>query len=82
MYDYKRQKTELFTEQGMVVLLNMRDKISTALKESGAFRVDKVMTSGDTWTMLAALDYMEERGEIKKISPPSWAAQHGVYVAA
>ena len=39
--------------------------------------------TGDTWLMLACLDYLVERGELREITAGmDVAGQHRVYVAA
>lgn len=79
MYNYEEQKKELFTEDGLRILISMRDAAKRHLAESGAFRADKVFTTGDSWTMLAALDFMVEEGEIREVKRDCMA-QHRVFV--
>ena len=82
-YDYQSQRPALFTEEGVRILIAMRDKCRQMLKQSGAFAASKAMESitGSSWVMLAALDYMVERGELKKITQPEARAQHEIYAA-
>lgn len=81
MYKYEEQRPNIFTESGLKILLEMKEKIESALDKSGAFRLDKVMTTGDSWTMLAVVDYLVEIGEIREIRQEHCAAQHRVFVA-
>lgn len=82
MYNYQAVKPRLFSEDGSVLFVNMRDDVKRLLKEAGAFRMQEVMhRSGDTWTMLACVDRMVELGEIREITGPDVAGQHRVFVA-
>ena len=82
-YDYQTERPALFTEEGVRILIAMRDKCRQMLKQSGAFAASKAMESipGSSWVMLAALEYMVERGELKKITQPEAWAQHEIYAA-
>lgn len=77
-YDYQKQRKEIFTEYGVQLLTQMRDNVHKLLNNSGAFTVDKVIygLTGDSWTMLAVLDYLEEQGEIVKVSNKGYAQYH------
>jgi hypothetical protein len=79
-YKYEAMRDELFTEVGVELLMKIRDNSNKFLFTAGAFTVEKVLRTitGDTWLMLAALDYMEERREIKKVYEPS-NTQNWVY---
>ena len=57
----------------------MRDAAKKKLEDAGAFRADAIFTTGDSWTMLTALDFMVEEGEIREITQHC-AAQHRVIV--
>lgn len=80
MYKYEEQKAAIFTESGARTLIEMRDKIKAALQSTGAFIVEKVMVSGDSWTMLAVVDYLAELGEIREIKQERCAGQRRVFV--
>lgn len=77
-YDYEKQRKEIFTESGVELLTKMRDNVNKLLNSSGAFTVDKVLygLTGDSWTMLAVLDYLVEKGEIVKVSSKGYAQYH------
>ena len=72
-YDYDSIRNELFTEEGVEVLMRVRDHSSKLLFSAGAYTFEKVTrtVTGDTWLMMAALDYMTERREIKLVYDPS-----------
>jgi hypothetical protein len=76
-YCYEKEKPALFTEDGVTTLMAMRDKARELLKVSGAVRADKIIAagSGDSWTMLAALDYLVEKGELQRVATQkaTWA---------
>jgi len=83
-YSYQNEREKLFTEDGVQTLVAIRDKVRKLLEAAGAFRADAAWRgiSGDSWTMLAALDYLVERGEIRRVatSPPA-AGQHQIFAA-
>lgn len=84
MYSYQTEKQNLFTEDGLVLFLSIRDKVKMHLKNAGAVRIDEAISgnSGDSWTMIACVDYLVELGEIKEITAPnSCPGQHRVFVS-
>jgi len=70
MYSYKEQRKEIFTESGVSMLLKMRDNINKKLDVAGAVCAGKAMEniSGDTWVMLAILDYLIEINELVEVT--------------
>jgi hypothetical protein len=72
-YNYEDIRPELFTERGVELLMQMRDHSSKLLFQAGAYSFEKVTRTitGDTWLMMAALDYMVERKEIRQVYDPS-----------
>ena len=72
-YNYEKIRPELFTEDGVELLMRMRDHSTKLLFQAGAYTFEKVTRTikGDTWLMLAALDYMVERKEIRMVYEPS-----------
>ena len=70
-YNYEKIRPELFTEEGVDLLVRMRDHSSKLLFQAGAYTFEKVTRTitGDTWLMIAALDYMANRG-----GPPAIAS--------
>jgi hypothetical protein len=79
-YNYQTQRKELFTEDGQVMFIKIRDKANALLSVAGSFRMDAVMNiSGDTWTMLACVDRMIELGELREITNNDVAGQHRVF---
>jgi hypothetical protein len=81
-YSYQEERARLFTEDGSVTLTKIRDNVRHLLTVAGAVRSGEAMkgVSGDSWTMLAALDRMVEMGEIQELTGPSAYGQHRVFV--
>lgn len=79
-YHYQTERPKLFTEDGMRIVMEVRDKAISLLSTAGAFKSSKAMASGDGWTSLAALDYLVERGEIRRVTGPNTAGQDQVFV--
>ena len=69
MYDYKECRKEIFTENGVKLLIEVKDLIESYLEVSEAFKMNAVLKSltGDCWTMMACVDYFVEMGLIKEI---------------
>lgn len=82
-YNYKVQKASLFTEDGQVMFLKVRDAAHKHIKEAGAVRMDKLIAaagSGDVWDMLACADRLIELGEMFEIpNPKSSAGQYRLF---
>lgn len=68
-YDYKTERPALFTEDGQVMFLKVRDTVQKHLKESGALDISTAISGvcGSSWTQLACVDRLEELGEVKII---------------
>lgn len=86
MYNYKDGKSQLFTEDGQVVFLQVRDTVQRLLKESGAIRMLEVMRcvsgAGD-WMKMCCVDRLVEIKELRELSygKQEVADQHRVFVA-
>ena len=73
MYNYQNEKSKIFTEDGQVVFLKIRDKTQQLLKQSGAVMMGNILNgiTGDSWLHLACVDRLVELGEIKEITNDS-----------
>jgi len=83
MYDYKKEKKKLFTDEGQKLFLRMRDHINKLLIISGAARVQEMMKNecAESWTMLACIDRLVELGEIREINQNTKIpTQYEIYV--
>jgi hypothetical protein len=81
-YNYAEMKSGLFTEQGQVRFLKVRDKAHELLALSGAVRMDKLfVNSGDSWEQLAYVDRLVELAELREVTPDGGVAgQDRVFV--
>jgi len=84
MYNYQDQRAFVFTEEGQVMFLSIRDKTAKLLKSSGACRLQEMISkqSGSTWDMIACVDRLVELNEIKEISQANSCGQHRVFISA
>jgi hypothetical protein len=84
IYSYEVHKKNVFTEEGQVLFLKIRDRAKNLLKTSGAFREGELLNgngiSGDSWLQLACVDRLVELGEIVRLRDPEtcWR-QYQVY---
>ena len=70
-YDYKRQKSDLFSDDGQRMFLRVSDFVKGALKMAGAVRMNEAMNAAgarDSWTIFACVDRLVELGEIVEIT--------------
>lgn len=84
MYTYAEQRKNIFTEDGQVTFLKIRDNVQCLLKQAGSVRMEEAINGvyGDTWTMLACVDRLVELGEIREITKQGEVAgQHRVFVS-
>lgn len=82
MYNYNEQKKNIFTEDGQVIFLKVRDKVKALLDGAGAFRMEELMKwiTGDSWTFIACVDRLVELGEILEIPQGKVMEQDRVFV--
>lgn len=68
-YDYQKEKAQVFTEDGQVMFLKIRDEMNRHCTESGAVGFFKATASvsGDGWAMIACIDRLIELGEFECI---------------
>jgi hypothetical protein len=83
MYDYSKEKAAIFTEDGQVTFLKIRDRVRYLLKEAGAVRMQEAISgaSGDSWLQLACVDRLVELKELRELTQPgTCAGQYRVFV--
>ena len=81
MYNYQTERLKLFTENGVEMVLKIKKNIQNMVVVSGAVdfcHATKGVT-GDSWTQLAALDYLVEKGEIREVTNAGTIGQHRVF---
>jgi hypothetical protein len=63
MYNYENEKQNVFTADGF----NMLEKIKANANGREVFTVQELMSglSGDSWMMLACIDFLVENGTFK-----------------
>lgn len=68
-YEYATERPFVFTEEGQVMFLAIRDKAQHLCELAGAVNVEKLMcVSGCSWSMLACVDRLIELGEFKYVN--------------
>ena len=80
-YDYAIERPKLFTPEGVQMICKVRDTAKRLHRMAGAFSCTAVLQglSGDSWTMLAVLDYLIENAELRLIAGEPRMAQHWLY---
>lgn len=86
MYDYKKEKSYLFTDRGQRLFLAIRDQIDEKLRISGAvtmvcaIELPNGIGCEGTWEMMACVDRLVELGELKEIPVLSERTQDKIFV--
>lgn len=82
-YQYTDLRPRIFSEDGVRMLMAIRDNVRKLLTAAGAVRMQEAIAtvSGDSWLMLACVDYLVQIGELVEISRPGCAGQHRVFTA-
>lgn len=84
MYNYETQKPKIFTENGQVMFLKIRDNVNQILKVAGAVRMQEAIREvcGDSWMMLACVDRLVELRELTEITGSEVAGQYRIFISA
>ena len=83
-YNYAVQRPNVFTEDGQVMFLKIRDTAHALISKSGAATCSKIISgcTGDSWDMLACVDRLVEIGEILEVpNTLSGAGQHRLFTS-
>ena len=69
MYNYQEQRSYIFTEDGQIEFLKIRDKVKDLLRKFGAVTMEKILHgfTGTNWHHMACVDRLVELGEIKEV---------------
>lgn len=80
MYKYLEEKPKIFTEDGQIVFLEIRDNVKKLLATSGAVMMTKATTvTSDGWFAYACVDRLVELREIREIHYDA-AGQHRIFI--
>lgn len=81
-YNYQTERPYIFTEDGQVMFLKIRDQANRLIKEAGAASMGQIVNNctGSSWSMLACVDRLVELGELRELpNPHSHAGQHRMF---
>ena len=67
MYDYKEVRKELLAEADLNTLSRVRKRVNFLLTLKSSFSYVDIHLVGDSWLILASLDFMIEEGILKKV---------------
>jgi len=83
-YDYQLQRSNLFTEEGVMMVTILRDRMQYLLKLSGVVRIRELIFNsfGCTWDMFACVDLMVELNEIQEVAQPNTAPLDRIFISA
>ena len=82
-YNYQEKKPYVFTEDGQVQFLSIRDRVFGKIKYAGAVSMERAISgeSGSTWNMMACVDRLVDLGEIVELKTDG-CAQDRIFVKA
>lgn len=81
MYNYQQEKQNIFTENGQVMFMKIRDKVNYLLKEKKYFIMEEVLgCEGSAWEIMACVDRLKELREITEISGSGAMGQHRAFM--
>lgn len=81
-YDYKTMRPQLFTEDGLSMLIAIRAYLRPLIRKAGAVTMGAAIRgakSGDSWMMIACVDRLVEMKELREI-PTKGVGQDRVFV--
>lgn len=83
MYKYEEMKKSLFTEEGMDTYLLIRDNAKHLIEKAGCVRMQEAISvaSGNSWLMLACVDRMVEKNELREITNKDVPGQNRIFVS-
>lgn len=81
-YDYIIERKCVFTEEGQVQFLRIRDRVNELLKMAGAVRMDCAISgeTGSIWEMFACVDRLVELKELRELTGIGVAGQYRVFI--
>lgn len=70
MYRYQEQRENIFTEEGIKMLQEIRLNINRLSNQLNSFTLENAIKgcTGNSWDMLACIDYLVETGEISEVA--------------
>lgn len=83
MYEYKKEREKIFTEEGQENFLKIRDKVQALITVAGCCTMGRAIQGalGDSWFSMACVDRLVELGEIKEITKQGEVAgQYRVFI--
>jgi hypothetical protein len=84
-YSYPEERARLFTEEGQATFIVVRDTCRKLIEKAGAFQSIKAgrdLKCYDTFELLACLDLLVERGELRYVhGPEGVAGQDWTFIA-
>lgn len=82
MYDYQIEKSKLFTDEGFKQITEAKDTASKLIEKAGAVRMDKIMSTGDTWRSMAVVEYLVECGYLIEVTTAPTMSQYRIFTIA
>lgn len=82
VYKYEEERSRIFTDNGVVTLLEIRDNVDELLEKAGAFKLwNGVKGYGSSsFLQLAIIDYLVEIKHIKEI-PTTGSSQDRIFIS-
>lgn len=86
MYDYQTIRPFVFSEEGQVTFLKVRDRAKALMLSRGMATTEEIISGcggGDTWQQVACVDRLVELGELLAVpNPHAPSLNHRIHLPA
>ena len=81
MYRYEEEKHKLWTDEGLDMIIKVREEAHRLFKIAGCATLENLIRgcTGDSFTMLAVVDWLEEKKTIRRIYQDGVSTQRQIY---
>lgn len=81
-YAYQDFKQKLHNDKGIELIIQVRDRAKKLIKEAGAATLGEIVRpiGGDSWTVMAAVDWLVENDGLREVHAGQCAAQHRIFI--
>lgn len=81
MYKYRDERHTVFTDDGVEMLVQIREQAEKLFDIAGCATIENLIRPclGDSFTMLACIDFLVEKGHIEKVHQNDISTQRQIY---
>ena len=81
MYEYQKERHIIFTDEGLEMTIKIREEAERLFRIAGCATLENLISpcTGDTFMMLAVVDWLEEKNTIRRIHQDDVSTQRQIY---